>query len=354
MYYPIAFPLSSMLSRFTCLLIVCVLFLPPLAAQETDSMPKMSLFDHWYQEDTSILDITVTTSVGDLMKGRDESYQDGKIEVRLPDGTMETWEGEIRLRGNIRREICMIPPMKIKVKKRDLKERGWITHNKLKLVVPCRDNSVSEQYIVREYLTYKLYEHFSDISLRVQMVRLNLIDSEGKKDARQMRAFIIEPIETLAARHDMVQIERDVYRVSFVEKPEYKKMAFFQYMVGNTDWSVPNFHNLYFLGGGGYQRLVAVPYDFDYAGIVGTHYAVPHESLPIKAVTQRLYRGLTCTEEEARALVDEFIEKKDLVLGTVENCPWLDKNGHKEMTSYLEGFFKQLERAKGIIAELSR
>lgn len=351
---PISFPSTLITKAFLfCALVAVFPAVQGLHAQSADQQ-KTSLFDHWYYGGESVIDMSVTTDQSSLLRGRKEKYQDALIEIKLPDGTTESYQGEIRLRGNVRRQICVLPPMKLKVKKKELTERGWLPHNKLKLVVPCRENSISEQYIVREFLTYRLYEHFSELSHRVQMVNLRLIDPDGKKDEKKLLAFIIEPLETLAARNDMVIVKREVYRTSFVEDDHYRRMAFFQYMVGNTDWSVPNHHNLEFLAGGTFQRLATVPYDFDYSGIVGTHYAVPHESLPIQAVTQRLYRGLACTEEEAKALIDEFSKKEEVVLRTVETYPLLDSGSRKDMMSYLEGFFKQLERAKGVISDLAR
>jgi len=54
-------------------------------------------------------------------------------------------------------------------------------------------------------------------------------------------------------------------------------VSIFQYMTGNTDWAVPNYHNIKTDGTKERHHLptISVPYDFDYAGFVDAPYAVP-------------------------------------------------------------------------------
>ncbi len=48
-------------------------------------------------------------------------------------------------------------------------------------------------------------------------------------------------------------------------------MAIFQYMIGNTDWSIPNQHNVKMLQGAS-TRPIAIPYDFDWSGFIAPGY----------------------------------------------------------------------------------
>ena len=50
-------------------------------------------------------------------------------------------------------------------------------------------------------------------------------------------------------------------------------------------------YHLRFLQLPGYERVVAVPYDFDYAGLVNTTYAIPGFTVPIDDVSQRYFLG---------------------------------------------------------------
>ena len=63
----------------------------------------------------------------------------------------------------------------------------------------------------------------------------------------------------------------------------------FMYMVGNTDWSLPYLHNIRVFQN--FTSYIAVPYDFDWSGIVDAPYAVPDYRLNIKSVRDRIWRG---------------------------------------------------------------
>lgn len=336
---------------YTILLLIFIPFIQQ--AQTPAAVEVATLFDHWYTGDDQALELTITTDLGQLFRNPDkEIYQEAGYSVKLADGSTDDYTGKIRLRGNMRREICQLPPLKLKFKKKQLTERGWLPHNDLKVVIPCRNTAASMQDLIAEFLTYRMYEQLTPLSLRVQMVNIRIVDSEGKKKDQELQAFIIEPIETLAARYDLREAERTSYRESFLEATPYRQLAFFQYMIGNTDWNVFNGHNLKFIGGAPFKRLVAVPYDFDYSAVVGTSYAVPHESLPIQTVSQRLYRGLSCEETEALELISFFGGKENILLQPIQNHPLLDDGKRKEMLRYLHGFFRQLDKTKGLVAEL--
>ena len=64
-----------------------------------------------------------------------------------------------------------------------------------------------------------------------------------------------------------------------------------------------------------------MPYDFDYSGIVGTDYAVPFESLPIKTVQERLYMAVCRSETEFANALNEFTEKKDEFYKVINDFP---------------------------------
>lgn len=343
------------MARFhlVCFLLVMIVFSSPILGQEAQPVPVASLFDQLYTGDTTAIEVTIRTDMGKLFRDPDRSeYQEAEVKFSVRGQWEDELAGKVRLRGNMRRQVCQIPPLKLKFKKQAMSDRGWLSHNDLKLVLPCRDNLPNEQNLLAEYLTYKMYGEISPVSLRVQMIRLHLIDTDGKKKDQYYTAFIIEPVETLAARFGLKEVERDTYRESFLEKKPYRQMAFFQYMIGNTDWNVYNQHNLYFLAGGPYRRMLAVPYDFDYSAIVGTSYAIPYETLPIKSVSERLYRGLKCEENDALGLVQEFAMKEAAIMEIINTHPTLKESKKREMTSYLEGFFKLLDKTKGVVADL--
>ena len=122
-------------------------------------------------------------------------------------------------------------------------------------------------------------------------------------------------------------------------------MGLFQLQVGNTDWSIPEMHNIKLIkvADAGHPSPIAIPYDFDYCGIINANYAVPHEILPIESVTERFYMG-TCREmgeyEDAFKL---FREKRTEIASLFTNSPYLDKTGKKSSVSYLDGFYRIID-----------
>ncbi len=92
----------------------------------------------------------------------------------------------------------------------------------------------------------------------------------------------------------------------------------------------------------------AIPYDFDYAGIVNANYAVPNEQLGIVSVKDRLYRGFARTMEELEETIAIFKEKKSRILFTINSFTLLSEKTRAEMIKYLEEFYITLNNKRSI------
>jgi hypothetical protein len=126
-------------------------------------------------------------------------------------------------------------------------------------------------------------------------------------------------------------------------------------MIGNTDWSVPARHNIVLLAEKGStpsNNNLIVPFDFDYAGLVGTSYAVPFETLPIKRVQERLYIAVCRPEEEFKTTLNEFLEKKEQFYKVINDFPYLSDMAKKSMTGYLDQFFNGIEKKDYILKNI--
>ena len=101
----------------------------------------------------------------------------------------------------MRNKICYLPPLKIDFSKNDLRAAGIKgKYDNLKLVVHCKNGSAYDDFVLREYLAYKIYNELTDISFRVQLVNLSLEDTEGKQKTIETYGFLIENDKELAAR----------------------------------------------------------------------------------------------------------------------------------------------------------
>ena len=126
--------------------------------------------------------------------------------------------------------------------------------------------------------------------------------------------------------------------------------ALFQYMIGNTDYSIVYRHNekLFYFD----DKIVPIPYDFDMSGLVNASYAVvsaiKNKTLPISDVTTRLYRGFDRDEAIVQEIREEYIAKENEVYSMVDYYqPYFkDPKEFKELRNYLDGFYKTIKDDK--------
>ena len=155
-------------------------------------------------------------------------------------------------------------------------------------------------------------------------------------------AFLIEDIKDLCTRNNSVEANRKFFNPGFTHRQHTTLVCLFQYMVGNTDWSLPNFHNVKLIVPKT-DTLAApyiIPYDFDYTGVVDANYAIPNELFGTTSVKERVYRGPARNSAELQLTIDIFKEKKERIFYYLNNFTLLGSKTKKEIASYLEEFYK--------------
>ena len=143
-----------------------------------------------------------------------------------------------------------------------------------------------------------------------------------------------------------MEIEGEFVKAENVIEEEADKVALFQYMIGNTDWRIKSGHNTKFMKSitRVSQKVTPVPYDFDYAGFVGTHYSHPQEWTSIETVKEREYMGYCRNNDEAYLkTIKHFLDKKAEILNTIESFTYLSERERKELIKYIEGFYSLLD-----------
>ena len=325
----------------------CFFFALTYAQKETvQPATKTTIFEHLQQD--GYLHVTLESDYKNFIKSKKtNNYQPALLKVKKADGQEETWQTEIRPRGKMRRSVCAIPPIKMRFSEKELKSRGLDKRRTLKMVTLCRKGSGYEQLVLREYLTYKLYNIITDHSFRVQLAKIKYEDTGGnEKGFDESFAFFIEHPKNLAERTEAEILENQRFGGKLMNTDAGERFALFQYMIGNTDWYFFNGHNVEVCGIPSTTDLVPLPYDFDYAGIVGTPYAVPHDRLPISHVAERFYQGYCRTEEETMKTIQLFLDKKQEVLTMAETFPHFAKYTKKRVLKYLKEFYKIIEHPK--------
>lgn len=294
-----------------------------------------------YQE---ILEVTLEMDMDAVFTNRRNKDKHKAVFTYLDkNNTTQTWNINVALRGRFRRTRCEgMAPLKLNFKKGDLKEAGLAKFDDMKLVTHCvGDKKEAKRLLTKEYLSYKIFNQISEESFRVQFLKINYKDSKTGNIDEQW-GILIEDTAELRARINaekakkLYNLKRELFHVD-----AYKTVAFFQYMIGNPDWSSNRVHNVKLLTKG--EKYIIVPYDFDFSGIVGAPYASISPELPIKSNKDRIYLGFHEDLENYEATIQLFSMKKEQILNTVRDSDVLSKKSRREMIKYINSFYKEIE-----------
>ncbi|WP_428665648.1 hypothetical protein [Runella sp.] len=294
-----------------------------------------------------MLEFTLTTNFAPLMKDRKSTkqpYRWAKLEYGRKKKGAVSLKVRIKVRGNFRRSPanCTFPPLLLNIPNKKDKNTVFERQNLLKLVTHCQN----EEYIFQEYLVYKMYNLFTDNSFKARLAKVTYQDSAGKRDPETRFAFLLEDETYLAKRNGVKNMYRKQIPMYLIDSVSMATVSVFEYMIGNTDWSVPFLHNIKLLD---YTTTIkAVPYDFDYSGIIEAKYARPPQVLNLYSVRQRLYRGLTYSPAVFQQVFENFRRLKPHIYALYENNPQLEKGYIKRTIKYLDEFYKIIDDPKSL------
>ena len=122
---------------------------------------------------------------------------------------------------------------------------------------------------------------------------------------------------------------------------------FFEYMVGNTDLSIKSLHNIRVVLTPGGTRY-PIPYDFDFSGVVDAQYAGPNPLVSISSVRERIYLGPCQTPAVFEVFLARFRKAQADMMGVYDSLPALKPKSVSAAKSYLEAFFRTIERPPAI------
>ena len=311
------------------------------------SAKKIKLF-----KDDVPLQMTITTDIRQLTGEKEKAeFQKAIVACKLPDSSFVNEEIELRARGNFRREYCYIPSLMLNFKKSDSNRMASL--EKMKMVSTCRMGKEFEELVLKEYLSYKIFNMLTDMSFRVRLVSITFIDSEGKKKPINQYGFLIEDVDDMAKRNGCKELELKKLQTEATDRKFMTMVALFQYMIGNTDWSVPGDHNIKLLQlrDSATARPYAVPYDFDFSGLVDAPYAIPDELLGTTSVTERVYRGFPRSMEELQVETKLFNEKKAEIYKLITDFQLLSKKSKDGMIKFLDDFYRTISDPRTIKKE---
>ena len=295
--------------------------------------------------------ITLTFDIKKYQKTKSKGeYMPAALSYHINDSLRIEKTIRLKARGAFRREYCSFAPFWLNIRKSDIKNQHLQDIKRMKVVTQCQNSSTYGEYVLKEYLVYRIYNILSSYSFSTRLVRMKYIDTGRKNKVTESWAFIIEPEELLAERVNATAISRDALSMKMMEPKAMDLVSLFQYMVGNADYAINARHNVKILGlpGFGTNGYTPVPYDFDYSGFVNTVYAIPGENLGIKSVTDRYFLGPCREDLEYQQTIDHIENHKEEILNLITSFPYLEERRKKDMIRFIEGYF-ELSMSSGFI-----
>lgn len=282
-----------------------------------------------------------------------EEYMSAVLTYHINEKDSVNKEIKLKSRGIMRNEYCDFPPIRLNFGNTDFGASDLGKIDKLKMVTHCKTGN--EDYLLKEYLVYKLYNVLTDNSFRVRLVKVDYINTAKESKPIETYAFLIEPLEILAERLNSVPVNSTNLSQKNILPDIMDRMAIFNYMIGNTDWSVPNLHNCKIVSALSVNNPglgIIIPYDFDYSGLVDADYAVPFEGLGLKSVRERRYVGICRSEDVFINALKEFTDKKEEFYRVINDFPFLSAKAKKNMTAYLDTFYSEFDKRNSVVFSL--
>lgn len=327
---------------------------PPSA--ELDSLAAAAQAAPLFASDAP-LRITLVADMKTLVDERPDSAQlEGVLRFGDPGGGPAEVPVKVRTRGNFRRDKrnCSFPPIRLNVPKKAVEGTVLDGQDKLKLVSPCRAGRDNYQQLVyEEYLIYRTLLLLTPVGFRVRMLEITFEDSSGEEDPLTAHSFVIEDDDQMAIRNRGVVSEWEQFHPANMDGNQASLVALFQYMIGNTDWSAPLFHNMVMIRTVEGSYMV-VPYDFDFSGMVDAPYAAPDPSLPIRDVRDRIYRGFCRPDVDQQALIELFRSRRPAITALWEGYELLEDGRRSRALDYLETFYRVLDSPARYRVEIER
>lgn len=329
---------------------------------------------------TDPLSVTIVADFSALRDDRSASPdRPAVLIVEGADGSTTEVPAELRTRGAFRLDPanCTFPPLRIDVEGDAAQGTPFAGQDDLKLVSSCRPGRDSfEELVHAEYLAYRMVQAVTDASFRVRLLEVTFVDAAeafGRADAGDVLdaadvsdaadavvagaisvaddpatgprvAFVIEEDEALARRLGATVFDleegRNVPATAFDPRSRMTN-AVTQYMLGNPDWSDEAGHNVEILDRGGVA--LAIPYDFDFSGLVDAPYATPPPEYRLDSVRERYYRGWCESPFTTTEVIARFRDAREEILDIWRSHEGLSDRARRRGLRYLDEFFDAVE-----------
>jgi hypothetical protein len=310
-------------------------------------------------ESHSVLELSLPIDFQTLCRPRetpDCDYTPTVLEYIDEHGKQQSIPVEIKIRGGWRSLVknCSAPLLFIRFDPLETADTPFRDQSVLPLTTHCGQGlsieamrvrqyrSTWEQNLLKEYLAHRLYNVITDVSMNARLVRMTYPNPD-KPDRKIVNyAFFTEHFESVANRIDAGLLPRGSFDHEKLDQSSAARVALFQYMIGNTDWSIVRERNIVLLQETDGTQ-VPLPYDFDMSGLVDADYAGPAPTLPIDDVRERYYLGFCSPGANLDEWFERYLARKDELLSLTGTISRLDRKSKKMSRRFLDDFFDILE-----------
>ena len=330
-------------------IIIVLLLLSTYAALYSQNVKKLF-------ESDSILEISITLPLKQVVNDtKERKLYASKLSYSLTGGTVIDHDINIKVRGKTRtlKQICTFPPLELKFKKENTKNSIFEDQKKIKLVTHCQKDKIYEEYLQKEYIVYKMYQKVSPYSFNVRLCHITYIDANKPTQQSSHYGFLIERLKDVAKRNDMSVFKDSIRNRTAINKDNLDKLTLFEFLIGNLDWSITKEHNMKLIVGKKGSLPLAVPYDFDYAGMVDIPYAVPPTGSGISDVKTRVFTGF-CRRDGYGEKVEFYKSIREDLYKEVNGANFLSGKTINNMNKYLDSFYKILDDPKAVDKKINK
>lgn len=272
----------------------------------------------------------------------------------------ETHPIQLSARGLSRRTggICDFPPLRVELMQKAGEASLFAKQHRLKLVTHCKSSAGHQQYLLLEYAAYPMFNVLTPLSFKARLATVDYAEPSGKVSTTRW-GFFIEDEGDVRKRNGLGKAAVGArISASQLEPMQAARVALFEYMIGNLDWSMRAgpageecCHNSKLQAGQGNQ-LVPIPYDWDYSGFVDAPYAVPPKQIRVRSVRQRYYQGYCRHNTQVLAAAAEMRAKRGAMEAALSAVPGLEDRSKRKALAFMAGFYEQIATDQAVRANV--
>ena len=138
-------------------------------------------------------------------------------------------------------------------------------------------------------------------------------------------AFFLENPEDMASRNQGEILEFNSAPPDKLDQDQLVLMEMFNYMIINTDYSIPIMHNVVLVSRDYFEPPLPVPYDFDWSGLINVPYDSPYTAYK-KGPPEREYKGPCLKMKELEEILNKMELKRPQVFSLFIDFPYLEND----------------------------